>query len=53
MNPTLQALSGYTGTVGQLNIFLEENPETFPVLFREMLENPDRRVRLRMGNAVE
>ena len=53
MNPTLQSLSGYTGTVGQLNAFLEENPEAFPVMFQEMLENPDRRVRLRMGNAVE
>ncbi|MBK0401618.1 hypothetical protein I5M27_01395 [Adhaeribacter sp. BT258] len=51
--PTSNNLSDYTGTVSQLNNFLEENPETFPVMFREMLHNPDARVRLRMGNAVE
>ena len=51
--PTTENLSGFSGTVGQLYNFLEENPETFPVMFREMLHNPKAEVRLRMGNAVE
>ena len=50
---TTQNLSDYTGTVGQLTDFLAKNPETFPVMFREMLHNPKAEVRLRMGNAVE
>ena len=53
MKPAPQFLSDYTGTVGQLYKFLEEKPETFPLMFREMLQNPSARVRLRMGNAVE
>ena len=50
---TSENLSDFTGTVGQLNNFLEENPGTFPAMFREMLVNPKAEVRLRMGNAVE
>ncbi len=53
MKSNLNFLSDYTGTVGQLYTFLEENPESFPVMFRQMLENPKAEVRLRMGNAVE
>lgn len=46
-------LHDYIGTVGQLANFLEQNPDSFPSLFQEMLHNPNSRVRLRMGNAVE
>jgi hypothetical protein len=53
MKSTSENLADYTGTVGQLYNFLLENPETFPIMFREMLHNPNARVRLRMGNAVE
>ena len=53
MKTISENLADYTGTVGALNNFLQENPETFPAMFREMLENPNSRVRLRMGNAVE
>jgi hypothetical protein len=42
-----------TGTVSQVNQLLHENPALFPVFFREMLYNPDSRIRLRVGNAVE
>ena len=51
--PTSKNLSEYTGTVGQLSEFLAENPDTLPVMFREMLHNPKTEIRLRMGNAVE
>lgn len=53
MKTALENLAGYTGTVGQLTDYLQKNPEMFPALFREMLHNPNARVRLRMGNAVE
>lgn len=43
----------FTGKVGPLNEFLEQNPEMFPEFFREMLYNPDYGVRLRAGNAIE
>ncbi|MFC5269239.1 hypothetical protein [Adhaeribacter terreus] len=53
MKTALQNLSDYTGTVGELQNFLQQNPESFSLMFREMLHNPNARVRLRMGNAVE
>lgn len=45
--------SQLTGTVGQVNSLLEQNPELFPELFREMMYNPKPAIRLRAGNAVE
>lgn len=53
MKSISESLQDYLGTVGQLNTFLEQHPESFPLLFQEMLDNPNSRVRLRMGNAVE
>ncbi|KAA9340965.1 hypothetical protein [Adhaeribacter soli] len=42
-----------TGTVSHLYNLLEQNPELFPILFREMMDNPKSQIRLRAGNAVE
>jgi hypothetical protein len=42
-----------SGTASQLNTILEQNPELFPEFFRQMLQNTDSMIRLRIGNAVE
>ena len=53
LQPPLLTEADLTGTVLHLNNLLEQNPELFPILFREMMDNPNSRVRLRAGNAVE
>ena len=43
----------FKGKVGPLNEYLEQNPGLFPEFYGQMLHNPDYKVRLRAGNAVE